>query len=307
MKRSFTPRSLASVAVALSVSFAASLQAAQAQSFYNLPYYFGSSLVYPLSRVLFGSGSSIYNMSNPYYLTNRMVNGQVNSSGIFRAPGYGQMPAGINNSYVNSNGSYNQQYGYNQPDPNGNVQPDPNGQPTVLQSTGALGGTYYTPQQAQFPVQQQQYAANQYSNTAPPLAPQSLKKLNKLQRKQQKLQQQVAQVAPNAVSNPAPMPISNPLVSSPAPLAQGFVSMVNSKYDGDISKALFSAEGRSWAKSVGLIESNDIFGADLSAERVGVIGKIFKDPGLDAASKLDAAKILLRTTGPATPIAGSAK
>ena len=138
----------------------------------------------------------------------------------------------------------------------------------------------------------------QQANQMPPTAPQRGKHNHNKHSKNQ----QVAQYAPSSV--PQNM-ISQAPVTSPAPLAQGFVTMVNTKYDGDISKALFSADGRSWAHTVGLVDNNDIFSADLSQERVGVIGKIFKDPGLDPVSKLDAVKILLRNSPASTAAAGA--
>lgn len=284
MKRSLTPRSLALVAMSATLSFAAALQPAHAQYFNNLPYALSSSLVYPIGRMFLGGGTSIYNITNPYYLTNRLVNGGINSSGFFRAPGYGPMPMGLA-GYTDEEpfGSPRQrnrpfrygQWGVDQTAyAGGYIAPNPDA--VVPQAVGQPGAPGMP---AIIPPQQ--------ANQMPPTAPQRGK------HKHSKKNQQIAQYAPSAVP---PTVLSQAPITSPAPLAQGFVTMVNTKFDGDISKALFSADGRSWAHTVGLVDNNDIFSADLSQERVMVIGKIFKDPGLDPVSKLDAVKILLRTT-----------
>ncbi len=293
MKRSLTPRSLALIAMSLTVSLAGWLQPAQAQYFNNMPYYLGSSLLYPLSRMFFSGGVSPYNLVNPYYLTNRMVNGTINSSGMFRAPGYGPMPMGVSGytdeEPLNSPRQRNRpfrygQYGVDQTSyAGGYIQPNPDA--VVPQGVGQPGAPGMP---AMVPPQQ--------AAQMPLVAPQRSKHNSKHA-------QQLAQSAPPMAIPPLVMPqIPSP---SPAPLAQGFVTMVNTKYDGDISKALFNADSRAWAHTVGLIENSDIFGADLSQERVSVIGKIFKDPGLDACSKLDAAKILLRNSAATTAVAGS--
>ncbi len=293
MKRSLTPRSLALVAITVTLSFAAALQPAHAQYFNNLPYALSSSLIYPIGRVFLGGGTSIYNITNPYYLTNRLVNGGINSSGFFRAPGYGPMPMGLS-GYTDeepfaSPRQRNRPFRYGQwgvdqtAYAGGYIQPNPDAVvPQAIGQPGAPGmPAIIPPQQA---------------NQMPPTAPQRGK------HKHSKKNQSVAQYAPSTVPSNL---LSQAPATSPAPLAQGFITMVNTKYDGDISKALFSADGRSWAHTVGLVDNNDIFSADLSQERVGVIGKIFKDPGLDPVSKLDAVKILLRTSPTNTAAAGA--
>jgi hypothetical protein len=317
MKRSLTPRSLAVVAISVTISFVTLLQPAHAQyfgnyfgSYSNMPYYLGSSLLYPLSRVFLGGGTSMYNYANPYFMSNRLLNGTINTTGLYRAPGYGPNPVGSG------------QNGQNGIDPNssvnGSIQPDqdavmPQGAilPPGAGQTNAIGTPAMLPRQKFGPYGQplpSQYAqmSNPYGQM-PPTAPQ-YKKAWKLQQKQQKQMQKQMAHNSNSAAPVAPHVVSQiPSSPSNAPLAQGFVSMVNTKFDGDISKALFNADGRSWAHTVGLVDNNEIFGADLSQERVLVINKIFKDPGLDACSKLDAAKILLRTSAPSTAVAGSAK
>lgn len=290
MKRSLNPRSLAIVAISCGLSFATFLQPAHAQYYFNnLPYALSSSLIYPIGRIFLGGGTSIYNIANPYYLTNRLVNGGINSSGFFRAPGYGPMPMGVagytDEEPLNSPRQRNRPFRYGQwgvdqtAYAGGYIAPNPDAVvPQAVGQPGAPGMPAIVPPQQ--------------ANQMPPTAPQRTKH-NKHSKNQQ-----VAQYAPQPVANAAAPQVPT---TSPAPLAQGFVTMVNTKFDGDISKALFSPEGRSWAHTVGLVDNNDIFSADLSQERVGVIGKIFQDPGLDPVSKLDAVKILLRTS----PVANS--
>jgi len=89
----------------------------------------------------------------------------------------------------------------------------------------------------------------------------------------------------------APTPV--PLSRGPAPLAAGFVNEVNSKFDGDISKALFDAPTRGYAKALGLVDGETIFSADLSQQRVGLIKQVLHEPTLDPVSKLNTVKILL--------------
>jgi hypothetical protein len=321
MKRSLTPRSLAVVAISVTISFATMLQPAHAQyfgnyfgSYANMPYYLGSSLLYPLSRVFLGGGTSMYNYANPYFMSNRLLNGTINTTGLYRAPGYGQNPVGYGQSGQNGIDPNSSVNGSIQPDQDAVLMPLGAGQTNAFGTPAMLPrqkfGPYGQPLPNQFGQMTQgqygQMSSNQYGQM-PPTAPQ-YKKAWKLQQKQQKQMQKQMAKNPNSAASAAPQVVSQiPSSPSNAPLAQGFVTMVNSKFDGDISKALFNADGRSWAHTVGLVDNNEIFGADLSQERVLVINKIFKDPGLDACSKLDAAKILLRSSAPSTAVAGSAK
>jgi hypothetical protein len=91
----------------------------------------------------------------------------------------------------------------------------------------------------------------------------------------------------------APTPI--PLGRGPAPLAANFVSEVNNKYGGDISKALFDANTRGYAKALGLVDNESIFTADLSQQRVTLIKQVMSEPTLDPVSKLNTVKILLNS------------
>jgi hypothetical protein len=94
----------------------------------------------------------------------------------------------------------------------------------------------------------------------------------------------------------APPPIVNGTAGGPSPFASGFVDTVNSKFGGDISKALFDPGTRGWAKALGMTRDDGIFDADLSESRVDVVRKIFSDQSLDPQSKINAAKILLNNS-----------
>ena len=140
-----------------------------------------------------------------------------------------------------------------------------------------------------------------YSSTMPPIAPSRHGKLATASTKHGKHSQANQQSAAAANAAAPNMVQGRP---SPAPLAAGFVDLVNMKYDGDISKALFNTDTRAWAHAVGLVDNEQIFGADLSQSRITLMSGIMKDPSLDAVSKLDAVKILLRGATTATPVAG---
>jgi hypothetical protein len=81
--------------------------------------------------------------------------------------------------------------------------------------------------------------------------------------------------------------------SGSSPLAKGFIDLVNSKYDGDIARALLDPQTRSYARAVGLIGSSDSFGADMSKERLQLIRQILSDDKEDAASRVTAVRMLL--------------
>ncbi len=82
-------------------------------------------------------------------------------------------------------------------------------------------------------------------------------------------------------------------INNNAPLADGFVNQINGKFHGDIEAALFDPETRGWAKLVGLVNDDSMFGMDFSDARVELVKRIFSDSSLDSVSKLNAVKILL--------------
>lgn len=86
-----------------------------------------------------------------------------------------------------------------------------------------------------------------------------------------------------------------------SPLAAHFIETVNSRFDGDISKALKHSETRNLAEAMGLVDRKGFSAGSLNQARIDAISSIFKDTSLDATSKLDAMKILLRASAaPAT-------
>ena len=78
------------------------------------------------------------------------------------------------------------------------------------------------------------------------------------------------------------------------PMAAGFIDLVNTRFGGNISAALFDPPTRSYARSVGLISGDDMFDADLSAQKVATIKAIFADQSEDPASRLNAVRLLLK-------------
>lgn len=79
-----------------------------------------------------------------------------------------------------------------------------------------------------------------------------------------------------------------------SPLAAGFIDVVNTRFKGDISKALFDPDTRAFARSVGLIDSNEIFDADLNAQKVQTIRGILNDNSEDATVRINAVRMLLK-------------
>ncbi len=78
-----------------------------------------------------------------------------------------------------------------------------------------------------------------------------------------------------------------------APLADGFVNHVNTQFGGNIETALFDPSTRKYAKVLGLVSDDNLFGMDFTNTRVELIKQIFNDTSIDSVSKLGAIKILL--------------
>lgn len=89
-----------------------------------------------------------------------------------------------------------------------------------------------------------------------------------------------------------------------APLADGFVNHVNTQFGGNIETALFDPATRKYAKVLGLVSDDNLFGMDFTGTRVELIKQIFNDKSIDSVSKLGAIKILLNGGGAAS---GSSK
>jgi len=101
---------------------------------------------------------------------------------------------------------------------------------------------------------------------------------------------------PNAAQQSTPPVVGQgaPGLAGNTPLASGFVDLVNTKFHGDISEALFDPETRSWARAIGLVDTSEVFDANLSHERIELIDRVFKDRSLDPVRKIETVKVLLR-------------
>jgi hypothetical protein len=100
---------------------------------------------------------------------------------------------------------------------------------------------------------------------------------------------------PAAVSPGSSPPTAPPIAPSrPGPPAGGFIDLVNSKYQGDISKALFDPDVRAYARAVGLIDNDGIFDADLKPQKVQTIRGILADTHEDATVRINAVRMLLK-------------
>jgi hypothetical protein len=120
---------------------------------------------------------------------------------------------------------------------------------------------------------------------------------------------------PPALSSPLPLSSTPPPSSTPPiapeiapvafkeneslakqnmPFAQGFIDLVNNKYDSHIGQALRDPQTKSYAKAIGLIDTKaDIF-ANLKEERIELIAKILKDENEDPLTKINTIRILLK-------------
>jgi hypothetical protein len=80
--------------------------------------------------------------------------------------------------------------------------------------------------------------------------------------------------------------------SKNAPFANSFIDTVNTKYNGDISRAMGDQNTRDMARSLGLMNKSQGV-LNLSEERKGAIGHILHDESLDTDSKMTALKALM--------------
>lgn len=164
-------------------------------------------------------------------------------------------------------------------------------QPNTTQAVMPLGVPYTYGSQPS-------YATN--GTLAPlPAPPMKKQKKSKSQRQSDPVifEQQQAAVMPMNVGQPnqvIPQHLSSPL-------AAHFIETVNSRFGGDIGKALKHSETRNLAEAMGLVDRKGFTVNCLGQHRIDTISHIFKDQTLDPASKLEAMKILLRSaSGPQT-------
>lgn len=78
-----------------------------------------------------------------------------------------------------------------------------------------------------------------------------------------------------------------------SPIADGFVSTVTKQFNGNIENALQDPAARSWAKALGLVNTDKPLKTRISPARIQIIRQILIDPELDSVNKLDAIRILL--------------
>lgn len=352
--RSVTKFALALVAASLLAPLA-SMQPASAQ--YYPWWYFGQSLLYPLTRGL--TGSLLYGPYNanplysgsfflkraasnavqwPYiYGYNPTAYGPYGYRNLGNPPNYNY---GLNSQDLNppqddslytQGGQQNLPQAYQQPLhlPNGYVQPQtlPQGksgsQPVPIFDPGPNdAGLLASPSgiaatQAGMPVGTP--LGNPGASTASavpagaPLAPQVLKGKKKSRHKHENAATGGG-VTLSGATQSLPQPAASTTVGSTSPigssstpsaqfaqpsnpLAQGFIDHVVSRYDGNIAKALGSQDTRSWARAMGLVdEASDV--SSLPADRLEVINKVLRDNSLDAVSKIDTLRILMRKKSP---------
>jgi hypothetical protein len=83
-------------------------------------------------------------------------------------------------------------------------------------------------------------------------------------------------------------------ISHSVPLANGFIELVNHRYQGDISKALLDPETRSYAHSIGLIDGDSMLSADLNPQKTSTIKDILADQNEDPTVRINAVRLLLK-------------
>lgn len=162
-------------------------------------------------------------------------------------------------------------------------------------ASSLLGGALYRPLRYPRPYMDTQY----YQDEEPLYEP---RRRSRPKRPVLDTTDQVAQARWDHAGNNAPAPLAapsarqapSPLPGGNAPLAHGFVDLVNSKFNGDISRAMFDPEARSWAQALGLIRHDQVFDMNLSSERVDLIERLLKDRSLPAPAKIDSVRTLLQ-------------
>lgn len=289
-----TTRRTISLLSAIAVTVTASLFPAPAQAYYYPFNYYGGrgvgNLLYPLSYLAYPllGGRAPYSAYSAPYL---MRQASRTLTGSYNYP-YGPY-ANSFTGYPNMDGPYGMQsYTDQEPlnSPRQRQRPKRKGQYGVDETAHA---EWLDPAASDAALMQNMppAAASQYGN----------------------LQNQIAgQIPPpNATTAGAPPPLapnvvgSSPITLAPnrnnanpgapvgAPLAEGFINHVNSKYSGDIKSALFDPETRSYARVIGLVSDDNLFQANLSDARVALVKQILQDSSLDPVSKLQAIKIMI--------------
>lgn len=102
--------------------------------------------------------------------------------------------------------------------------------------------------------------------------------------------------APAVVKGPTGLQPGMPLGASPlaSSMSKPFIDRINKNFKGNIKNALFDPETRSMARAVGLVGPDDVFDADLSANRVALAKHILQESSLDPVQKIDALRTVLK-------------
>lgn len=287
-------RSGAAVALSVLLGLGFCAQPSRAQGYYGSAYGITSTLLWPLRAAYPLLYLPYGGYRNPSYLTRVLI--QQGTRAAMRTP-----PVKINNptagadaySDIGAVGGQQQQSRKMQPFRYGQVgvdqivsrygKPEDQADQAILNRMPGMDGAPQMVPQAATP-----------GTLTPQYVPQSFPQQVARPSSPQLLQPPLPPAAPANVVAPNPEQSASATFPGHAPLANGFVETVNSQFNGDISKALFNPETRAWARAVGVVSHDDVFDADLSSDRIDVIKKILKDENLDAVSKIDAVRILLR-------------
>jgi len=249
---------------------------------YNLntyPFNMGYGLLWPLTNT-FG-----YGITNPYYVLTRAMQQTAYSP-------YGYVPYGnrFPNSYNNLNNLSGMQ-NYNQANQaNGAYNANPaayNQQYMNNLPPGVNGGVSAN----QGPVQDQIAYQGQQNN---PSNIQTLQNgsFQSPGRFPGQSQGQSPGQSLGSMPNAAPDRFANGNMQGNTPFATGFFDLINRQYKGDIGRAFKDKDVVSWAQALGLPVSQNH--ANFGKVRKDAISSVLHDQSMDASSKLEALRILMR-------------
>ena len=229
----------------------------------------GASLLYPFSYLFGGAYGNSYAYSLPFYGLAAIGSGFANNA-IYNS--YRNIPYNYTNNYQNNNlGNYqgnNYSLGY---PTNTNYNSIINSSPTWNYSANQNSSA---PQ-----ISQPSNDQNDIFNVQYPLKTSDNSSLNK-----------PPLIAPdrhnlNTNNNAGFMPINNSLM--------GFFQTVNSRYKGNLLRALNQNDMLSWAQSLGIVRSDYHLPRSISQSRKAAIQDIAKDSSLDLQKKAEILHSLL--------------
>jgi hypothetical protein len=278
-----------SLAGGLSLVLAFSGQDAKAQSWGYYGWGLGSSLLYPLTylpyRLLYngayGYGNSGYALNNLMYQNAYAPYGYVPYGGKF---GLGNSQ---NQPYSNNSG----QFGYGQPGNNPQQQApayntgnSPQQQPPAYNTGNGNDPNdfqWQEPSQNNQPVSRPGKSAqrNAPAQTGSISAPNAAPNIDNA-------------AGPTAFENLPP--VAPERIKKNSPFVDGFIQVVLTKFNGDISQALKDKEMYSWAQALNIVDRKKNHHINLSDSRKATVETVLKDDSLDARAKLETLKILLK-------------